>query len=371
MDANRRWNGLPRLRSVLAAGYLVAAAGGAVAAEPCGADEVAAVLTPATANPRPVRLACDLVLEPGDVVTRRIVLAGRAASGVRIDCRGARIVGGGRGEGGGDAIVVRSDGRTAAERAADRPRSVTIAGCRIEGSIRILGLGPNGQAPAVRASSRSVGHTERAQAAAPTDVTLSDLDIVGTGRVPLYLGPGVTGVTLERSRISGRSDGPAIYLDAESGHNRIVGNRIAVATGRREQLAIDGSADNLVRENRFATRAGGGIALYRNCGEGGTVRHQAPRHNVVEDNEFVAEPGSGGLFGAAPAIVLGARAGWRWYCLLDRGLPFGSSADDSDHADLNVVAGNRFVGRSPEAAIRDAGSGNRIAGNREIARPSE
>lgn len=356
-------------RDVAAALVAITAAGWAspVLAAPCGAEKVAEVLAPASEKQRSVSLACDLTLDSKDVVTKQIVFAGKAASEARLDCGGAKIDGGpttvNRNR---DMIVVRSKGSTPAEMAADRPQGLTVTNCRIEGSIRVIGLGRNGEDPAVRASSRSLGHTERAQAAAPTGLVFSKLTIVAAGRIPFYLAPGVTGVTLTESRLSGRSDGTGIYLDAESAHNRIVGNRIAVDTSRREQLAIDGSADNRIADNHFSALSNGGVYVYRNCGEGGTVRHQSPRRNVIEGNEFYYDR----YIGPSPAIWLGSRGGFRWYCLLDRGHSFGSSNDDGDNADFNTVTGNRIVRRPPEAMIRDGGRQNRIEGNRTIAEPT-
>ena len=40
------------------------------------------------------------------------------------------------------------------------------------------------------------------------------------------------------------------------------------------------------------------------------------------------------------AIKVGSRNGWSWYCHLDKGYPFGSSADDRDNATGNEVSSN-------------------------------
>ena len=69
----------------------------------------------------------------------------------------------------------------------DRPEAVTIRGCRIEGSVRVWGMGLNGQGEAVKASSHALGHTERAQAAAPARVSLLESTLTGRAGVPLYL----------------------------------------------------------------------------------------------------------------------------------------------------------------------------------------
>jgi hypothetical protein len=50
--------------------------------------------------------------------------------------------------------------------------NVTIKRCKINGSIRTIGLGSNGEAPGVKTSSVKAGHTERAQAVAPKGTVL-------------------------------------------------------------------------------------------------------------------------------------------------------------------------------------------------------
>ena len=116
-------------------------------------------LSPAIAAPCPappsaghteVSLACDLALPPDAVVGKRLVFAGKAASGARLDCHGARLVGGSGVDTGPDRIVIRSRGQTWQAMAADRPSNITIRDCRLDGGLRISGLGDNGQAEAVR-----------------------------------------------------------------------------------------------------------------------------------------------------------------------------------------------------------------------------
>jgi len=235
-----------------------------------------------------------------------------------------------------------------------RPVGVTIRNGRLRGSIRIMGLGRNGEDRAVRQSSISPGHTERAQAAAPTGIVISNVEIEAEHRIPLYLAPGVTGVTLENSRITGWSRSTAVYLDAESGGN-IIRNNTFDARVNREVIAVDGSAGNRIEGNRFLRLPFGGIYLYRNCGEGGTVRHQTPRDNVISGNEFAMPT----LGWRSYAIWLGSRNGWRLYCWQDAGYDFGSSADNRDFAGDNTVAGNAFL-PSSNRAVRDDGENNVI-----------
>jgi parallel beta-helix repeat protein len=241
-----------------------------------------------------------------------------------------------------------------AEKGWDVPERITIRNGRIRGSIRIFGLGVNGEAPKVRESSHREGHTSRAQAAAPRAILLEDLKIEADHRIPLYLGPGVTGVTVRNCTFTGWSASTTVYLDAESGGNRIEGCTFDVRSGR-EVMAVDGSATNTIIGNRFLQTGYGGIYLYRNCGEGGTVRHQTPQGNVIENNFFNIKDLRSGSYG----IWLGSRQGRRSYCEEDAGYPFGSSIDNRDFADHNILHGNIFQPDSARA-IRDDGADNRV-----------
>lgn len=301
----------------------------------CDAATRTHILSPAKPGDEAVSLACSLRLGPGERVTRRLLLEGAAASGVVIACEGAAI---GPGEAGRSlldfAVEIRSRPPAPGSSRWDRPTDVTIRGCTILGHVRIWGMGMNGQGAAVRASSHSLGHTERAQAAAPARIGILGSTIVAYGRIPIYLGPGVTGFTLRDSRITGTSSATAIYLDAESADNAIVGNSFDIRTGR-EVIAVDGSARNRITGNSFVLNGEGGVRLYRNCGEGGTVRHQTPSDNVVTGNTFRGA----GYF--TPAIVVNSRNGWDIHCWEDSGYPFGSSLDNRDNGTGNVVEPNR------------------------------
>ena len=225
--------------------------------------------------------------------------------------------------------------------------NITIKRCKINGSIRTIGLGHNGEAPGVKASSITLGHTARAQAAAPKNTVLYAVTITGHGRIPLYLGPGTTRLTMSDSTIKGRSDSVALYLDAESGFNIFRNNTFALTSSSREAIALDGSANNQLLGNTISA-SNGGIYLYRNCGEGGTVRHQPPQNNFIAGNTIDNTGGYG--------IWLGSRNGGRFYCNDDAGFPFGSSQDDGDFADDNIVRDNNA------GKIRDDGSRNQVSG---------
>ena len=270
----------------------------------------------------------------------KVVLAGNGASDTVIDLQGGWF-----NEGKPTEIVIRSLRKGGGW---DVPERITIRNGRLRGAIRIFGMGRNGEAPRVRESSVSEGHTERAQAAAPREIVLENLQIEAAHRIPLYVGPGVTGVTVTECTFTGWTVSTAVYLDAESAGNRIENCTFDVRVAR-EVIAVDGSARNIIKGNSFGRAAFGGVYLYRNCGEGGTVRHQAPQHNLIAGNTINNTGGYG--------IWLGSRDGGRLYCSDDAGFPFGSSQDDGDFADNNTVRDNTFT--NDARTIRSDGN-NRI-----------
>lgn len=328
--------------------FLLACLASSVWAEPCSQVQLAEFLAPAKQEQRAVSLRCDLTLKPTDIVTRTLRIE---ASDVKLDCKGALLDGGGATVNAGrDMLEIR------ARRNGDswvRPENVEVSNCRIIGSVRIHGMAVNGEGRLLRDSSRLVGHVERARVAAPRRLVLRNLHISGTGRIPLYLAPGVSEVTLSESTLDGVSRSTAIYLDAESTLNVIDNNRIAVDT-QRELIAVDGSSHNRISNNHFYRLAHGGIFLYRNCGEGGTIRHTTPSHNRIIDNSFHYL----GEAADKPAVYLGSRDGWRTYCIADSGHDFGSSADNRDFATHNVVSGNLFVGLRSGVPIRQGSAVN-------------
>lgn len=330
---------------------------GPAEARACPAPLYAELRKPADPKARPIEITCDVSLGPKDVIARPIAFSGAKASGTTLDCKGGTlgtadaVIGASR-----PTVVIRSlkgsDGQWSV------PEGVTVRNCKIVGNLRLMGLGPNGQGELVKLSSRRSDHTARAQAAAPRDVLLDNLDFVARGTVPLYLGPGVTRVTVNGSRFRGDAKGTAVYLDAESADNRIIGNRFAVRTKRREQIAIDGSARNIISGNVFENPVNGGIFLYRNAGEGGTIRHQAPQYNRIEGNTFRYEPAGR----PRPAIWLNQRNGKTSHRFSDPAFPFGSSLDPRDFAQFNVVRDNRFIGGG-RGLIRNTDPTNEIVGN--------
>jgi hypothetical protein len=271
-----------------------------------------------------------------------------------------------------------------------RPKNFAFTNWKLNGSIRILGAGSSAS-NAVRQSSFSLGHTERMQAAAPTGITLAGLKIKAAGKIPLIVGPGATNITLRDSKISGYSQSVAIYLDAESASNVIQNNTFSLKADR-ELIAVDGARGNLIAGNNFKRLPWGGVYVYRNCGERGVVRHQEPINNQIRDNTFnlntlksywEKNPKNGRQFEYRYGVWLGSRQGARppGYCGADKGFSFGSSIDNRDFADDNIVSGNRRLGSNRgyllkldedlglggyNKFVKDDGRNNLVAENRAL-----
>lgn len=163
----------------------------------------------------------------------------------------------------------------------------------------------------------------------------------------------------------------AIYLAAESRDIRIINNNFDLET-LREKIAIDGSAFATISGNHFSRIDGGGVTLYRNCGEFGAVRHQRPVGNVLIDNDFerATLPFETVLGvdkdGIVPVIWLSSRDGGREYCQYDDEYDFGSGASDLDLVSRTVVWRNRFQNTSAAVAIRKNNLPNQIVGNASV-----
>lgn len=325
------------------------------AAPPCTAAQMAELTAQASDAAPSYDLRCSPALTHDLTITKKIVLKGASASGVVLDCDGGTVK---PSASGGYSIAIHSSEND--DGSWSRPEDITITRCIIFGSIRLYGLGTNGQGELVRLSSYSAGHTERAQAAAPRNVLLDTITLVAVGGgTPLYLAPGVTETTLRNSEIRGEHGGPAIYFDAESARNVVKDSSIHSKTDYRELVAIDGSAHNTIIKNRFSSLSNGGIYLYRNCGEGGTVRHQSPKHNTIADNVFYYDS----AIGLNPSIWIGSRWGLRAYCGDDDGYPFGSSASNLDYAEDNVVVRNQIYRLPVLQMIRVTDLPNKVEDN--------
>lgn len=332
------------------------------AARTCSAAKINEILAGATAEASAVNIDCSAKLPKGSTISKRLVFRGAEATGVQFDCNGSTLNEAGVNAGKDMIQVLSRKIQKNGETTWARPSDVTIKNCTVLGSVRIYGMNTNGEGADLRASSISEGHTARAQAAAPTRITLDRMKIQGSARIPLYISPGVTYVRLTNSNVGGSSSSVAIYLDAESAHNLIQNNSIHTDTAKRELIAVDGSANNRIVGNRLSALDNGGIYLYRNCGEGGTVRHQTPSGNHIINNIFYYKK----YDGKDPAVWVASRNGNRNYCNADNGYAFGSSANNNDLARNNVIAQNQFYKFKPEQIVRFSESPNYLLANETV-----
>lgn len=327
---------------------------GAPAQGSCSKETIQQLLQPSK-SPDEFVLSCSATLPKNSHITRSIVFEGAAASFSELDCNGSTIdASAGKGTLAKVALHVRS--LKVSEGLWSAPANVKIKNCLIKGFVRIYGLAYTGSDPALRNLSLRSDYTAYIQANAPKRTTLNNIAFIAPGNIPLYIGPGVTQTAVKNSQFLGTSIGPAIYVDAESGRNSITLNRFNIDT-KREVIALDGSAANEIIGNDFENVANGGVYLYRNCGEGGVIRHQTPSFNTITDNTF--------HFAAAdskPAVWFGSRGGRQRYCFKDELYPFGSSADPRDFAEENAFSSNILVGGT-SSFIRDDDMRNEVAGN--------
>ncbi|WP_339544672.1 right-handed parallel beta-helix repeat-containing protein [Pseudomonas sp. RA_35y_Pfl2_P32] len=199
----------------------------------------------------------------------------------------------------------------------------------------------------------------------PTQITLDNVNIEDTGGVGVFFHSYVTNSTLKNSTIL-RSKGVGIYLEQSSRNNNILNNLIkdngesnAPNSGQREGLAIDSSAGNLIKDNKFISNLAGGIYLYKNCGEKystgrSVIRWQPSNDNIIKNNTFTNE--KVGIWIASRQSVNLQKS----YCG-DKPLdPAGRYFQD--YADHNTIENNVFC--KNKAYIRVEGNNNTITNNR-------
>lgn len=334
-------------------------------AKSCPGSIIDDVLNLATNANSEISLECDFKLQPAQLVTKRLIFQGPDASDITVNLNSALLKPlAGINYRGKDRIEIRSiktaekDNKNFSIYA--KPENITIKNGNIIGSVRIWGMSTNASGEQFKQSSRTSDHTARTRSNAPKHIVFDNFTITSTGRNPVYFAPGVMYSKLINSRVQGKSDAVAIYLGAESSNNIIKNNEIDVSTKNkpfeswdRPLIAIDGSSNNRIINNRFSNLGHGGIYLYRNCGERGVIRHATPERNHIINNTFYYKKYSG----INPSVYLGSHnRGWfnrqSWipfdsiFCSDDDGYPYGSSASDKDYARNNIVMQNQFFKRN-------------------------
>lgn len=338
----------------------------AVAAAACTTGEMQNILRPAT-DGNSLTVTCNFqypsnpaaympsgVQYPGKI-TRRLAFSGASSANVTFDCADATISP--TFNRSSPAITVNSDKR--ADGSWFPATGVLVRRCTVEGKIAIAGGDRSVE------SNRNPNYTAIAQATAPQSIKFERitqiLNDVATDAIGFYFGPGVRYSTLIDSEIKG-TVGVAIYMAPESAWNDVINNTIhaSTPTDDYQQMSIDGSAHNHIFGNYFSGLDHGGIYIFRNCGESGTIRHQKPWGNEIVNNFFYYNK----YDGSRPAVWVGARMRTTYvrfkgtvlinekdpdYCWKDDDLTGGSADDNTDNAAYTVVAQNQI--QSPDSSL--------------------
>lgn len=280
-------------------------------------------------------------------------------TGVKFDCRNAHITPKFYGKHG-RAISVDS---VSHDGVWSPPHHILIQGCYVEGNVLIGGYNKSRNCDGDPRCSSDIEQMliDRRQATAPHHISLFNLTVTVKTVAPpndangVHFSNGVTFSSLTGSDVHGSlGRNTAIYLSPESAHNSIVSNSIHVVTENREQIAIDGSANNYIADNDFSGLNHGGVYIFRNCGESGDPRIQKPWNNAIVNNRFYYDKFDGDSY---PAVWVASRTSWMTvthgpgylynsgpgdYCNEDRSFPYGSGRDDFDNAKDTIVADNQI-----------------------------
>jgi hypothetical protein len=324
-------------------------------------------------EPKSVFIDCSLTLRSSDVITKRLVFKGTRASGVTVEGNGATIDGGPgtpnyRPSYAVNMVEIFSE-PTSDPRRWSPPVGITLRNCKIKGSVIVYGMTSG-------VETTDPDYVTLTRNNAPRNIVFDYVTITGQGLscapsstdcVPLYLHAGVNNFQMLNSTINGNV-GPkavAVYLDDTSYRNTFRNNLFDAATSGREAMAIDGSSYNTIVNNHFrGTLNHGGIYLYRNCGEEGSMRRGTPSHNTIINNFFYYDK----YEGDNPAIFVASRNG--------KGTStYTCPPNFFDNAQFNVVMQNQIRKRSVSDMIKvgrpDHNTPNYIAHNETVAEKIE
>jgi hypothetical protein len=170
-------------------------------------------------------------------------------------------------------------------------------------------------------------------------ITIEHTSIANTQKIGIYVGQNSQHVAIRDVVAIDNATKIGIYLEGGSTHTHISGvtitnTRKGEGNPRGEAIAVDSSQYNVIEHSTFSGNEGGGITLYKNCGENyGQVcpvrRPLSASHNVIRFNEFHGD---------------GVHVAWRQFKLY--GFEWCAGIDIvgywRDHASHNLIHGNRF-----------------------------
>ncbi|CAI8964220.1 right-handed parallel beta-helix repeat-containing protein [Pseudomonas sp. IT-P176] len=231
--------------------------------------------------PHSGNLAGNVTLEPSCTYFETMTIN---TSNTNIDCKGATLDGRHTEKTG---ILISSKG--------NHLTNVNIKNCTVTNftqmGILVTSEIPNFQ----RSNDRAKNYADT-----PSNITLDNMHVLSNDGVGVYFHSYVSNSTLKNSRIAG-SKAEGIYLDQSSRYNTILNNIIekngelnGPNSGQRVGLAIDSSANNLIKNNKFLANLAGGVFLYKNCGENfskgmSVIRWQHSNENQITNNYFIDE----------------------------------------------------------------------------------
>ena len=283
-----------------------------------------------------------------------------STSGVTLDCQGARIQSAPGAAGIG--IAVATNGPADVTDLAD----VTVRNCVVKGftnGIRVTRPGfralvqdheyEHGTAGILLENDHiyETGGSGVYVDAFVTGVTIRGLDIEGAGSVGIYLEAGSTGTLVEHNLIRANgwkgTEPTGIPFVVGSSHFRYI------STGR-EGIAIDGSRDNRIIGNRIESNAGGGVLLYKNCGEYHTQKPDQWFHRAYGADDNLIEGNT--IADAKVGVWVGSRMSQNsllWDCSDPAYLTEGFTQVVLDHAARTTIRGNRFTDATTGVRVED------------------
>lgn len=287
--------------------------------------------------PVPKLDAADIRLEP-DCTYRGMFVLSRP--NMTLDCRGA--------------LIDASDTPSGIRIRGPKLRNIQVLNCRIDGakSSGLVVQQPTDDIT-MAALPKEARYAEGVQG-----VLVKNVSITRSAAVGLYVDSYAQDVVLDKVSIS-RSGGAGIYLEHSSVRTSVLNSTIedngsGDSLGRRDRgmrregIAIDSSAYNIVRNTRFSRNAAGGIFLYKNCWEHHTKAATVPRwlhssHNVIEGNTFKDEK-IGVWVASRQSLDMS-----KWDC----GDPALAPGYYRDRADNNKIIGNKFDGGLVGVRVND------------------
>lgn len=243
-------------------------------------------------------------------------------------------------------------------------KGVTVKNCTFQNYARGVLVGWSGKDASKQPQQHAFlyAHT-------PQDIRLEHITVLHPRDVGIYMDDYVQHVVIDHAVV--RDSGMAgIYLEHSSRYialrNSVVsdsgrGNRQGVPN-RREALAIDSSAHDIVEGNTFENNTSGGIFLYRNCWEhaddpssGSVYRWQHSDFNLIRDNIFRNEPIGVWIASRQSEDISHMHCG-------DAPMVKGDNRYYRDYADNNTVEGNTFC--NVHVPVRIEGDRNIVRRNR-------